>query len=281
MAVSTDETLRRPPVAEQVLAPSVRRAAVALVVTVWTSMTLFGLYILAFYAGAVAEHDLASWNDVLPGLHQPATPAATVAIGLHFAAGGLILVLGCVQLVGRLRRHHPALHRVLGRVYVSAALLAGLGGLGSIAVKGTVGGAVMDVGFALYGLLTVTAAVQTYRCARARRTEAHRAWALRLFVLALGSWLYRMDYGFWFLLSGGLGHTDDFHGPFDRLMAFAFYLPNLLVVELYLRLRRRPASASARGLAVTALLAATAFLLLGTFFFTTQLWGPAILERLT
>jgi hypothetical protein len=281
VAVSTEESLRTPQVGEPSLAPSVRRASVALVVTVWTSMTLFGIYILAFYAGAVADHDLASWNDVLPGLRQPATPAATVAIGLHFAAGGLILVLGCVQLVGRLRQHHPAVHRVLGRVYVGAALLAGLGGLGSIAVKGTVGGPVMDVGFALYGVLTVAAAVQTYRFARARRTEAHRAWALRLFVLALGSWLYRMDYGFWLLLTGGLGHTDDFRGPVDRVMAFAFYLPNLLVVELYLRVRRLPASRAVRWVAVAALLAATAFLLLGTFFFTTELWGPAIVDRLT
>jgi len=280
VAMSTEESLRTAQVGEQALAPSVRRASVALVVTVWTSMTLFGIYILAFYAGGVADHDLASWNDVLPGLRQPATPAATVAIGLHFAAGGLILVLGCVQLVSRLRQHHPAVHRVLGRVYVGAALLAGLGGLGSIAVKGTVGGAVMDVGFALYGVLTVAAAVQTYRFARARRTDAHRAWALRLFVLALGSWLYRMDYGFWLLLTDGLGHTDDFRGPFDRVMAFAFYLPNLLVVELYLRVRRLPASRSARWVAVAALLAATAFLLLGTFFFTTELWGPAIVDRL-
>jgi hypothetical protein len=100
-------------------------------------------------------------------------------------------------------------------------------------------------------------------------------------VLALGSWLYRMDYGFWLLLTGGLGHTDDFRGPVDRVMAFAFYLPNLLVVELYLRVRRRPASRAVRWVAVAALLAATAFLLLGTFFFTTELWGPAIVDRLT
>ena len=86
----------------------------------------------------------------------------------------------------------------------------------------------MDVGFGLYGVLTAAAAVETYRHARARRLDNHRAWAMRLFALAIGSWLYRMEYG----------HLKDFSGPFDQLMAFFFYVPNLLVVEALLRAPR-------------------------------------------
>jgi hypothetical protein len=261
-------------------ARGLRRASVALVVTVWSSLALFGLYILAYYAGAVGRADLPAWNAVLPRLYERGTPAATVAIGLHFLAGGLILVLGCVQLVAPLRERHPAVHRGLGRLYVGAAALAGLGGLGYIAAKGTVGGAGMDVGFGLYGVLVVLCAVQAYRYARARRIDLHRAWALRLFALALGSWLYRMDYGFWLLLAGPLGHTTDFRGPFDQVMSFWFYLPNLVVVEAYLRGRVHGASPRARRLATGALLGATGFLLLGTYFFTVELWGPAIIASL-
>jgi len=44
-----------------------------------------------------------------------------------------------------------------------------------------------------------------------------------------------MDYGFWLLLGGGRGHNHDFHGPFDQVMAFFFYLPNLLIVEAFIR----------------------------------------------
>jgi hypothetical protein len=78
---------------------------------------------------------------------------------------------------------------------VVASLLAGLGGQVLIVAKGTVGGAVKSGGFALYGGLMVICATQTYRHARARPIETHRAWALRLFALAIGSWLYRVDYG--------------------------------------------------------------------------------------
>ncbi len=255
-------------------------ACVALVVTVWVSATLFGAYILAFYAGAMADGNMDAWNDILPRLHEAHTPAATAAIGLHFAAGGIILVLGCIQLIRAVRARYPALHRWLGRVYVMAALFAGMGGLTFIAIKGTVGGVVMDAGFSLYGVLMVVCAVQTYYHARVRRWEAHRAWALRLFALAIGSWLYRMDYGFWLLLSDGAGHTNDFRGPFDMVMAFFFYVPNVLVAEAYIRARRINAPPALRLAAAGVLVAATGFLLLGTYFFTAFLWGPAIMHRL-
>ena len=265
---------------QQLSAALLRWTSRALVATVWLSSGLFGLYILAFYAGAVTDGDLAQWNEVLPRLYERDTPAATAGIGLHFAAGGIILVLGCIQLIGAIRRRVPALHRWLGRVYVSAALLAGVGGLVFIAQKGTVGGPVMDTGFGLYGVLMLVAAVQTYRAARARRLEAHRTWALRLFALAIGSWLYRMDYGFWILLADSAGHTEDFRGPFDFVMAFAFYLPNLAVVEAFVRARRTTAPPALKLVAAGVLCCATAFLLLGTYAFTTYFWGPAILSRL-
>jgi hypothetical protein len=121
--------------------------------------------------------------------------------------------------------------------------------------------------------------VQAYRHARARRLEQHRAWALRLFALAIGSWLYRMEYGFWLLLVGDLGHTDNFHGGFDQVMAFFFYVPNLLVVEALLRGRGGASTPRTRGLAVAVQLVATGFLLLGTYFFTVELWAPSIAER--
>src|SRR3984957_19894464 len=77
-----------------------RWSGTALVGTVWTSATLFGLYILAFYAGALAEGQVSQCNQSLPGLYDPHAPAATSGLGLHFFAGGVILILGCIQLIG-------------------------------------------------------------------------------------------------------------------------------------------------------------------------------------
>jgi Predicted membrane protein (DUF2306) len=254
-------------------------AARVLTATAWISAALFGLYILAFYAAALLDGNMAKWNESLPRLYESHTPTATAGIGMHFAAGGIILALGCIQFVGSIRSRYPAVHRWIGRVYVTAAFLAGIGGLTFIAAKGTIGGATMDVGFGIYGVLTAAAAVQTYRHARARRLDIHKAWAMRLFALAIGSWLYRMEYGFWFLLADGAGHTDHFSGPFDKLMAFFFYVPNLLVVEALIRAPRVSMSAAVRWTATAAFSGATLFLVLGTYYFTKFYWGPAILAR--
>ncbi len=247
---------------------------------VWTSALLFGMYILAFYATALFDGDVATWNKGLPGLYQPDRPVATIGIGLHFAAGGVILILGCIQLLSSVRARYIWLHRIIGRLYVGASMVAAVGGLIFIAINGTIGGTVMDVGFSLYGILMLVAAFETLRHARAGRLETHRAWALRLFALAIGSWLYRMDYGFWFMLADGIGHDGGFRGPFDRFMAFFFYVPNLLVVEAYLRAPDLTRSRAVRALSAVALLLATGFLLIGTYYFTRYKWGPAILAWL-
>lgn len=257
---------------------TLRWSSFLLVTTVWISAGLFGLYILAFYASAFYAGNMARWNQVLPRLYEQSTTTATTGIGLHFAAGGLILILGSLQLIDSVRVRFPALHRWVGRVYVLSCLLAAIGGLAFIAVKGTIGGTVMSIGFALYGILMFIAAVQTYRTAVARNTASHRLWALRLYALAIGSWIYRMDYGFWLLLTNGLGHTRSFSGLFDSVMDFFFYLPNLLVVEIFTRASYAKASPFLRFSASLVLLFATGFLLLGTYYFTLYYWGPAIVN---
>jgi predicted membrane protein DUF2306 len=275
-----DTSSSAPIVQMETSARALQWTARALTATCWISAGLFGLYILAFYAAALVDGNIAKWNDSLPRLYESDTPAATAGIGMHFAAGGIILALGCIQFVGWIRSRYPAVHRWIGRVYVTAAFLAGIGGLTFIVTKGTIGGTTMDVGFGIYGVLTAAAAIETYRHARARRLDTHRAWAMRLFALAIGSWLYRMDYGFWFLLADGAGHLKDFSGPFDKVMAFFFYVPNLLVVEALIRAPRAAMSKGLRWTAAVAFSCATAFLVLGTYFFTKFYWGPAILARI-
>ncbi len=253
---------------------------ILLVSTVWASAGLFGLYILAFYAAALYNGQLAKWNQILPGLYNENAGAATTGIGLHFAMGGIILVLGSIQLISKIRDRWPAFHRWTGRVYITACIFAAIGGLTFIATKGTIGGPVMNTGFALYGVLMLLSAIEAWRHGAARRLDVHRAWAIRLYALAIGSWLYRMDYGFWLLLADGAGHLKNFRGPFDYTMAFFFYLPNLAVAEIFIRSRRKFFMPVVNVISAFALLLMTAFLILGTYYFTKFYWGPAILEWL-
>ncbi|MEN7341962.1 MAG: DUF2306 domain-containing protein [Pseudomonadota bacterium] len=259
---------------------SMQWSARLLVATVWVSALIFGCYIFVFYFLSSMRGDITQWNDVLPDLYSDDAPAATIGIGAHFAAGSVILMLGCIQLIGGIRAKYPTVHRWLGRVYVVSALITGVGGLVFISTKGTVGGLMMDIGFTGYGVLTIMAALATIHFARRRDFVRHRAWAIRLFALAVGSWLYRMEYGFWFLFTDGLGHTTTFDGPFDQVMDFFFYLPNLLIAEVMIGRRKIATSRVAQGVATGGLLTASVLLLLATYFFTLKLWGPEIVGGL-
>ena len=250
-----------------------------LMVVVWFSTLLFGLYILAFYFASYLVEP-AKWNESLAGLHVPGGTLANSGIGLHFLAGGIILILGCVQLLSSIRRHLPRLHRISGRAYLLACLTTSIGGLVFIAARGTIGGALMDVGFGLYGVLMFVCVVQTYRYARRQEFARHRAWALRLFALAVGSWLYRMEYGLWFMFTDAIGHQDDFRGWFDGVMAFFFFVPNLLVVELILRSQHFKPAAWIGGSLVGIFVLATILVSVGTWAFWDLFWAEPILEFL-
>jgi len=256
-----------------------RWSGAGLVAASWVSAGVFGLYIFAFYIGAFSIHHLQQWNDNLTGLYDRNNRTALFAMTAHLATGAIILLLGPIQLIGAVRARWPVLHRWLGRLYVFTGAVAGLGGLGFILSKGTIGGWRMNVGFGLYGVLMVVAAIETWRHARARRFGPHRAWAIRLFALAIGSWLYRMDYGLWLTAAPHhIGHRSDFHGPFDVVMAFFFYLPNLAIAELYLRARSVFSRPAVRIAATIVLNGASLVVIVGSFYFIRFYWGPGIVN---
>ncbi len=160
----------------------------------------------------------------------------------HMMLGALVTLLAPLQLMPFLRYRWPASHRASGYLLVSVAMLTAGGGLVYIAVRGTIGGTSMDVGFSLYGACLMVAAVMTVYHARRRERQRHRQWGLRLFLLAIASWLYRVHYGVWHAMTGGLASEKDFSGLFDQIQNFAFFVPYLIALEIYFRLRRPPAA---------------------------------------
>ena len=118
---------------------------------------------------------------------------------------------------------------------MASAFIAGVGGTLFVFLKGTIGGTWMSVGFSMSGILVAYAAAKTYLHARAHQFEQHRAWAIWLFALVVGSWLYRMEYNIWLRLLHGAGHGHHYSGLFDHVMDFFFYVPNLILAELFIR----------------------------------------------
>jgi uncharacterized membrane protein len=204
-----------------------------------SSLVLLVLLTLPFAIYAI-NFALGGLRDTLPAPHyvQSNNPVANFSIFSHMVAGAAITVLVPLQLIPSLRLRLPALHRWSGRVIIIAAVVTAVGGLVYIPLRGTIGGVPMNIGFSLYGVLVLITALQTIRYARARRIADHNAWALRFFWLALGSWFYRVHYGLWYLATDGLWSNPQFTGGFDLVQSFAFFLPYLIGIEVYLRIKQ-------------------------------------------
>ncbi|RYH11344.1 DUF2306 domain-containing protein [Tropicimonas sp. IMCC6043] len=159
------------------------------------------------------------------------------AMVVHATAGVILTALVPLQLVGVVRRNMTMLHRAMGVLLLGCTLFASVGGLAYIAIRGTVGGPVMSIGFALYGLCLLFAAARLFQTAMEGDRPGHWRWSLRFFWLAIGSWLYRLHYVLWYLATGGIWSTPDFTGAFDRVQNFAFYIPYLFLVQVWIARR--------------------------------------------
>lgn len=183
------------------------------------------------YSGALGieglTRDLAGENR----LWDPAAPVATAVLFGHMVSGAILTLAAPLQALPVLRRRWPGLHRRAGYWIGALAMVTGIGGLVYIVARGTIGGPWMSAGFALYGVLLMLAAVNTIYHAIAKDLRRHGRWAARLVVLAVGSWIYRMHYGLWYLATDGMASDDAFTGRFDRVQVFAFFLPYLLILE--------------------------------------------------
>ena len=160
---------------------------------------------------------------------------------LHIAGGTVALAVGPFQFLGGLRARAPRLHRVLGRIYVAAALLTAAGGLGLARIA--MGGPLARLGFAALALaLLITTAVALTAILR-RRVSAHRAWMTRSYALIFTAVTFRL----WLAAFTVVGL------PFDQVYAvgaWTSWMINLLVAEALLqRGRRRQQAPALRRLA--------------------------------
>lgn len=206
----------------------------ATLVGLWT----FGVYIM-LRAGGATVRNFVQWQGLLG--NEPLETArdwiANLGIALHFFMGMVLVLTWPILFSARIRRQRPAVHRWTGRLYVSAAGLAGAGGLAFIVTHGALD-LYQNIAFGLWGSLMAATALMTYLRARARKIAAHREWAIRLFALVLGSWLFDLEYRAWIDLTGGVGIGETSRGWFDYAADYLFFVPNLAVAEYYIRRKR-------------------------------------------
>ena len=192
--------------------------------------------------------DPSEWNAVLPKMNEMWLPAFGMYV--HWIGGVVILGVGLVQLFPFMRRKSTLwLHRVLGNLYVLAAIVTSLGGNLFIYTVpgGCVGGTNMSIAFSIAGWVMFFLAAATYYHARMHNVTKHRDFAIRLWGQGIASLMYRI----WYMLLGiFLGYEvtgfEDFHRPLDEALDWWFFVPNLVVTEVVVWcLHRRDAKLAA------------------------------------
>ena len=152
---------------------------------------------------------------------------------MHIGGAIVALVLGAFQFNPRIRNRHLRLHRAMGRTYLIAVLVGGIGGLAHSTVA--YGGLPTRVGFALLAASWLASGALAYRRIRAGDTVHHREWMIRCYALTMAGVTLRLWQP---LLGGGFGV------PFAEsyvTVAWLAWVPNLMVAEWWIHRTQAPA----------------------------------------
>ena len=177
---------------------------------------------------------------VLPGFGPPFVAErrslVPIAIAAHLAGGLTALAIGPWQLNSRLRARAISRHRWMGRGYVVAVLVGGLGALALAPLSQA--GLVTHIGFGLLAILWLTTTAQAYFRIRGGDQVSHREWMIRSYSLTFAAVTLRV----YLPLSqvAGIPFVDAY-----QAIAWICWVPNLVVAEWVVLHRRATAGAVA------------------------------------
>ena len=142
----------------------------------------------------------------------------------HIIPGGIAMLTGWTQFSQRIRNKRVNIHRLLGKIYVVAGLIAGCAGF-AIAWAAT-GGLVSKTGFATLGVLWITSTLGAYLHIRAGRVDQHEKWMIYSYALCFAAVTLRL------YLPILISITGDFI-PAYRIVAWLCWVPNLVFAYVY------------------------------------------------
>jgi uncharacterized membrane protein len=150
---------------------------------------------------------------------------------VHIAASGVAMLLGAFQFLKPLRQKLPSVHRWIGRIYVTACVVGGLAG-GAIALSSTAG-PIAGWGFFLLAVLWVPFTLLALAAAMRKDFVAHERWMIRSFALTFAAVTLRI-----YLPIAIIQNQGEFPLDAYRAIAWLAWVPNLIVAEIWIAMRR-------------------------------------------
>ncbi len=179
---------------------------------------------------------IASWRFMVGGVVETMEVVAhnldtrQIPLFAHIVFAPLALILMPFQFWSRLRTNRPQVHRWIGRTYVIAIIISGLGGL--IIAPFATAGPFAATGFFILAILWIGTTLIAVNHARQHRIAAHKVWMLRSAALTFAAVTLRLWLPFFIIA------TNIEFSTFYPWVAWLAWVPNLIFIELYIRRRR-------------------------------------------
>jgi uncharacterized membrane protein len=236
----------------------------------------FAFAIASFFGLTALRGDFHGWSKFITHGYVPGDTIGNLAVALHVASAAIIMLAGAVQLVPGVRNRFPAFHRWNGRIYMLTVVILSLAGLYMTWIRGSVGGPVQHLISTLGAVLIWLCGAMALRYALARDFKTHRRWALRFFLVASGSWFFRLMLFLYMLVFGPVAFDQaTLQGPLFTSISIGQYLVPLAVLEIYLRAKDR-SSAVARLATAAGLVVVTLAMAAGIFAVSMAIWIPDV-----
>lgn len=193
----------------------------------WLALTALAIAVFAvlpYVTASLSELAADEKELALNYVHRPSWLQAFFYA--HIIGGGIALLLSPVQLSARIRARVPRLHRMSGRIVLTAIMAGGVAGL--VLAPYNLAGPMGTAGFGLLAVLWVTFAARGFLAIRRGDVTVHRQWMLRTFALTYAAVTLRLWLGVLVPVVG------DFRSAYV-LVPFLAWVPNLLVAEWVLR----------------------------------------------
>ena len=161
---------------------------------------------------------------------------------LHMVPGLLFLTLAPLQFVARIRQQRIGVHRWLGRVLATCAMITGVFALVVSFGFPAFGGISTQAATIFFGAIFLFALAKAIRHIRKKEVSRHREWMIRVFALAMGAASIR---GFIGLFMG----LSDY--SLEQIFGTSFWLGfgvNLLIAEVWIHQTRAIAPSAAGDL---------------------------------
>lgn len=150
----------------------------------------------------------------------------TYALYLHIITAAVAISIGPFQFIKKIRNRNVALHRQLGKVYVSSTMVSGI--IGIYLSIYAFGGFISKAGFLTLSVSWIYTTYKAYKHIRKRNIMLHREWMYRSYAITLVAITFRI----WSAL---IGYSfDDFKLGYVVAIWLAL-IGNIIVGEIWIR----------------------------------------------